>query len=238
MGYKFLKGVKEDPRFGKILTVNFNPYKVCNFNCIYCGIGPTTDKTIERKEFYPPEEIFREIRGFIEDNGEPDYVWLSCLGEPLLYSGFKQLSKMIKGVYPDVKIGVSSNGSLLYREDVRDDFSLCDLMLIGLDSISTNEFSKICRHHKDVELKELIEGLKKFRQTFSGELVIVTVFLEGINDNQHNLQGLRELLSELQPDLYVLKNYACRGYKSLDGEFRKKAEKTFKNLPFEIIYKF
>ncbi len=238
MGYKYVKGVKENPKFGKLLAVNFNPYKVCSFNCVYCGIGPTTDKICERKLFYPPEDVFREIRDYIEDHGEPDYAWLTGLGEPTLYSGFKQLSKMIKGVYPNIKIGVYSNGSLFFRKDVREDFSLSDLMLINLNSICPIEFSKICRHHKEINLEELIDGIKLFREQFRGIFGIVSVFLDGINDNQKNLNGLKRLLLEIHPDFYVLKNYACRGYKALDGEFKEITEEIFNNVPFEVIYQF
>lgn len=238
MGYKYVKGIKENPQFGKVLVVNFNPYKVCSFNCIYCGIGPTTDKICDRKLFYPPEEIFREIRDYIEQHGEPDYAWLTGFGEPTLYSGFKQLSKTIKQVYPNIKIGVYSNGSLLYRKDVREDFLNCDLMLINLNSISPTEFSKICRHHKEVNLDEIIDGIKLFKKHFKGIFGIISIFLEGINDNLKNLDGLKELLMEIEPDLYILKNYACGGYKALDGEFKKITASVFNDLPCEIVYKF
>lgn len=238
MGCKFVKGFKTDSRFGKVLSVNFNPFKVCNYNCVYCGTGPTTDKTIERREFYPPGEIFMEIREYIELKGEPDYVWVTGFGEPTLYTSFKQLSMLIKRMYPNIKIGISTNGSLLSRKEVREDCSLCDLMLIELVSVFPDEFTKICRQHEDIYLEDLIEGVKLFRKTFRGQLIIVSVFLEGINDNQKSLLGLKKLISELQPSTFLLKNFACRGYKSLNGEFKKLAQSIFNDLPFEVIYKF
>lgn len=238
MGWKFVKGFKEDSRFGKVLSINFNPFKVCNFNCIYCGTGPTTDKTIERKEFYPPGDIFREIREYIELKGEPNIVWMTGFGEPTLYASFKQLSMLIKRMYPNIKIGISTNGSLLSRKEVREDCSLCDLMLIELVSVIPNEFQEICRQHEGIYLEDLIEGVRLFRKTFKGELIVVSVILEGINDNQKSLLGLKKLVSELLPTKFLLKNYACRGYKALDGEFKKIAEDIFNDLPFEVIYKF
>lgn len=238
MGNKFVKGLKKDSRFGKVLAVNFNPYKVCNFNCIYCGVGPTTDKTIDRKEFYPPETIFEEISSHIDKNGEPDYIWVVGNGEPTLYSSFKQLCNLIRRMYPNIKIAVSTNASLFYREDVREEFSLLDLVLIELVSVSHQEFSEICRQHEGINVNDIIEGIKLFREGFKGELIFVSVFLEGINDNKKNLDGLKSLLLELQPSIYILKNYACRGYKSLDGEFKKILQNTLHDLPFEVIYKF
>jgi len=238
MGNKFVKGLKKDSRFGKVLAVNFNPYKVCNFNCIYCGVGPTTDKTIERKEFYPPEMIFEEISNYIDRNGEPNYIWVVGNGEPTLYSSFGKLCNLIRRMYPNVKIAISTNASLFYREDVREEFSFLDLVLIELVSVSHQEFSEICRQHEDIKINHLLEGIKLFREIFKGEMILVSVFLEGINDNQKNLDGIKNLLLELKPSAYILKNYACRGYKSLDGEFKKIVQNTFNDLPCEVIYKF
>jgi wyosine [tRNA(Phe)-imidazoG37] synthetase (radical SAM superfamily) len=226
--YKYIKEVKKDPNLGNMLIVNFNPYKVCTFNCIFCGIGPTTDKICERECFYPPEEIFAEIRDYIERNTPPDYAWLSAFGEPTLYSGFRQLSKLIKEFYPEVKIGVSSNGSLFSREDVRDDFNC----------VSPKEFSKICRNHEKIELEHVIEGIISFRKSFKGTFGITTIFVKGINDNQKNLNGLKEVLFKIMPDLLFLKNYACKGYKPITEEFKVNIKNVFNDFPNEIIYNY
>jgi wyosine [tRNA(Phe)-imidazoG37] synthetase (radical SAM superfamily) len=236
--YKYIKEVKNDPKLGVMLVVNFNPYKVCSFNCIFCGIGPTTDKICERECFYPPEEIFAEIRDYIENNEQPNYAWLTGLGEPTLYSGFRQLSKMIKNFYPKLKIGVSSNGSLLNREDVRDDFNLCDFIIINLNSVFPEEFSKICRHHENIELNNIINGIISFRENFAGIFGITTIFIRGINDNLKNLNGLKEVIFKIMPDLFILKNYACKGYRPITDKFKSAVKTIFSDFPNEIVFKY
>jgi len=234
MEYKYLKELRQDEYFGIRLPVDFNPPKTCSFNCVYCPLGNTTRQIMDREEFFPPEDIFREIHDFIQKNGEPDYVWLKGSGEPALYSGFKRLAQLIKQKYPSLKIGSWINGSLLYREDVRSDFSICDLIVVHLDSSTPKEFLKIARHHKDIKFNNLIEGIKLFKNDFNGEFGICSVFLRNINANEKNLEGLKDLLLEINPDFYIVQEFNDETFRSLTEEFKVKIKEIFRSLPFEV----
>ena len=48
-------------RLGRSLGINNIPHKVCSYSCIYCQVGRTSNKEIERSEFYKPEYIVKEI---------------------------------------------------------------------------------------------------------------------------------------------------------------------------------
>ena len=215
--------------------MDFNPPKTCSFNCVYCPLGKTTRQIIEREEFFPPEDIFREISDYIEKNGEPDYVWLKGSGEPTLYSGFKRLTQSIKQISPNLKVGSWSNGSLFKIEDVRTDFSICDLVVIHLDSSMPEELLKISRHHKKVKFNDLIDGIRLFKKSFKGRFGISTVFIDNINTNEKNLEGLRNLLIEINPDFYMIQEFNSEKFKPLTEEFKAKVELTFSTLPFEVI---
>ncbi|MFX1468951.1 MAG: radical SAM protein [Promethearchaeota archaeon] len=232
--YKYLKELRQDEFFGIRLPVDFNPPKTCSFNCVYCPLGNTTRQIMDREEFFPPEDIFREIYDYIEKNGEPDYVWLKGNGEPTLYSGFKRLTQLIIQNYPGLKIGSWLNGSLLYREDVRSDFSICDLIVLHLDSSTPKEFLKISRHHKDVKFYNVIEGIKLFKNNFKGRLGISTVFLRNINANEKNLKGLKELVLEISPDFYLIQESNDEKFKPLTEEFKAKIKEIFSDLPFQV----
>jgi wyosine [tRNA(Phe)-imidazoG37] synthetase (radical SAM superfamily) len=236
--YKYIQEVKTDPKVGEMLIINFNPYKVCSFNCIFCGIGPTTDKIYERKCFYPPEEVFSEVRDFIENIKQPDCIWLTGLGEPSLYSGFSQLSNTIKNFYPNIKIGVSSNGSFLMFQEVREDFKICDYIVINLNSVFSDEFIQISRPHRDIKLKEVIKGIISFRKGYSGIFGVVSIFVKGINDNLKSLQALNAIIMKILPNFFVVKNFACKGYKPISDEFKDAISEAFKDFPNEIIYKY
>jgi len=234
--YTYLQELRTDEVFGTRLPVDFNPLKVCSFNCLYCPLGNTTRQIIDREEFFPPEDIFREIDDFIKRNGEPNYVWLKGSGEPTLYSGFKRLTQLIKQKYPDLKIGSWLNGSLLNREDVRRDFSICDLIVVHLNSINPKEFLKIARPHKDVKLHKIIEGIRLFKNNFKGKFDISSIFLSDINANEKNLEGLKDFLLEIKPDLYIVQEFSNEKFKPIPEEFKAKIKEIFSGLPSEVMF--
>ena len=236
MEYKYLKELRQDEYFGTRLPVDFNPPKTCSFNCVYCPLGDTTRQIMDREEFFPPEDIFREIGDFIEKNGEPDYVWLKGNGEPTLYSGFKRLTQLIQQGYPSLKIGTWSNGSLFYKEDVRSEFSICALIIVHLDSSNPKDLLRIARYHKDIKFNNVIEGIKLFKNSFKGKFGISTVFIRDINANEKNLEGLKALLMEINPDFYMIQEFNNEKFKPMTKEFKTKIKEIFSGLPFEVRF--
>ena len=234
MEYKYLKEV-ESPTLGNALQINFNPLKVCSFNCIFCELGHTTRLLMEREMFYPPEEIFGEIKDYIKNNGEPDYAWSTGNGEPMLYLGFKQLSLMIKNEYPNLKIAVSSNGSLIHRKDVRDDFVISDKLTVNLNTLNPQDYLKISRYHKDVNLKNVKKGIKLFREKFKGEFGISTVFVKGINDSDSTVQNLKSYLLEINPDMYTIRGFTENKEELLSEDFNDYVKEMFEDVNFEVF---
>jgi len=54
-GYSYIYGPVPSRRLGCSLGVDLVPFKTCTYDCIYCQLGRTTSKTIERKEYVPIE---------------------------------------------------------------------------------------------------------------------------------------------------------------------------------------
>jgi len=233
MEYKYLKKV-ESPTLGNALQINFNPLKVCSFNCIFCDLGHTTRLLMEREMFFPPEKIFVEIKDYIKNKGEPDYA-LTGNGEPMLYLGFKQLSELIKKEYPNLKIAVFSNGSLLHQEEVRDDFLISDKVTVNLNTLNPQDYFKISHHHKDVNLKNVIKGIKLFRAKFKGEFGISTVYVKGINDNESTVQNLKSFLLEINPDMYMISGFTENKEDSLSEDFKDYVKEMFIDVNFEVF---
>ncbi len=65
---------------------NIPPDKVCTYACVYCQIGKTLRMEIERRPFYEPELIFREVKEKVEKalarNERIDYITFVPDGEP------------------------------------------------------------------------------------------------------------------------------------------------------------
>ena len=126
---KYVYGPVPSRRLGRSLGIDPIPSKTCNYQCIYCQLGKTTNLTNERKEFYPKEEIYKEIEESIKKNkGKFDYITFVGSGEPTLC---KSLGKLILKAkeYSTKPICVITNGALLYSQEVRKELMSADVVL-------------------------------------------------------------------------------------------------------------
>ena len=84
--WQHLYGPVPSRRLGRSLGVDLVPYKTCSFDCIYCQLGRTTNKTVERQPYVDPAAILDELGQWLEQDGQADYITFSGLGEPTLNS--------------------------------------------------------------------------------------------------------------------------------------------------------
>ncbi|RPH87730.1 MAG: hypothetical protein EHM75_04685 [Desulfobacteraceae bacterium] len=83
---KYVFGPVPSRRLGFSLGVDLLPYKTCSFDCIYCELGPTTCRTLEPKDLFPPEAVLAELDDFLATTvQEIDYLTISGSGEPTLH---------------------------------------------------------------------------------------------------------------------------------------------------------
>ncbi len=241
MSYKFVRDVYEMGGLGSVLGVDFSPHKVCSFNCMYCGVGTTTRKILDREDFYPAQDVLDEIKDYIKKNGEPDYAMLTGSGEPTLYSGFGQLAETIKEAFPNIKLTIYTNGSLLHRQDVRDQVALCDLVMINLNTIDEETFRRICRPHKKATLDSVIDGIKQFKAQYTGPVWMDVVLVTGVNDSEMGLEELMTTVMDIKPNLFRVRTVRqpIEGkVEPVSAEFGEHLKNKWKNIPLEIAYGF
>jgi wyosine [tRNA(Phe)-imidazoG37] synthetase (radical SAM superfamily) len=162
--------------------------------------------TNQRRDFFPPEEILNEIKGVIEvksGRGEIDFVTFIGEGEPTLCKSIGWLIRETKAI-ADIPIAVDTNGSLLYREDVRNDLSQADVVMPSFDAGTAETFRKINRPHRGIGFKNVVEGMEKFRQGYGGEIWLEVMLVKGINDSEKELEAIRSRLEKIEPDrIYI-----------------------------------
>lgn len=198
---KYLFGPVNSRRLGLSLGIDLLPAKICNFNCIYCEVGPTTIFTCERKEYTPTAEIIAEIDSFLATPGQAkpnDVFTITASGEPTLHSGLGEIINHLK-TRTALPVAVLTNGSLLYREDVRRDLEHADIVIPSLDSAREESFRKINRPAQCAKLQEIIEGLCLFARNFKGELWLEILLCKGTNDSEQDLAALRQALNDIKP---------------------------------------
>ncbi len=176
--YKYIFGPVPSRRLGRSLGVDLVPYKHCSYDCIYCQLGRTTHKTIERRTFAPARAILAELRRKLEEC-RPDYITLSGSGEPTLY---RSLGRLISGIKQITKIPVAvlTNGSLLWQPDVREDLLSADLVVPSLDAGDDAAFQNVNRPHPDIAFDRMAEGLIQFREVYHGALWLEVFILGGM----------------------------------------------------------
>jgi len=197
---KYIYGPVPSRRLGRSLGIDPIPSKTCDYQCIYCQLGKTTNFTSERKDFYPLEEIYEEIEQSINKNkGEFDYITFVGSGEPTLCKSLGKLILKAKEL-SNKPICVITNGSLLYQDDVKDDLIFSDVILPTLDAGDEKLFIKINRPHPSIRYEKMIQGYIDFRKEFSGKFWIEIMLMKGINDSKEELLKIKEKIDLIKPD--------------------------------------
>ena len=185
-------------RLGLSLGVDLIPAKTCTYDCLYCQVGRTTQKTVQANEFVPIQEVIDELKKRLEVF-TPDAVTLSGSGEPTLYSKIDQVIAAIKRI-TETKIAILTNGSLFGQEVVRRRVAGADIIMPTLTTAFEETFRTIHRPHPELRLKSIIEGLKRLRQMYNGQVFLEVFLLAQINDSEKELEGLKEVIDVISPD--------------------------------------
>ncbi|MCK4583355.1 radical SAM protein, partial [Candidatus Bathyarchaeota archaeon] len=164
--HEYIFGPVPSRRLGRSLGVDLVPFKTCTCDCIYCQLGRTTNKTIERKEWVPTDSVIEQFKEKLDSN--PDYITLSGSGEPTLFSQLEELISRIKDI-TDIPVAVLTNGSLLWLPEVRRTLKPADLVVPSLDAGSNQIFQYVNRPHHDITFSKMLEGLVKFRDEYDGK---------------------------------------------------------------------
>ena len=104
----FVYGPVPSRRLGRSLGVDVVPYKVCSYDCIYCQLGRTTEKTVERKPYIPVDKILAQLCEKLKAGCRADYITVAGSGEPTLNSQIGSLIHHIKQ-HTEIPVAVLTN---------------------------------------------------------------------------------------------------------------------------------
>ncbi|MHB8772906.1 MAG: radical SAM protein [Syntrophales bacterium] len=186
-------------RLGRSLGVDLVPFKTCTYDCIYCQLGRTTDKTTERKVCAAPEAICSELERKLFCGPPPDYISLAGSGEPTLNTGIGELIVKIKGM-TNIPVAVITNGSLLWRDDVRAALMAADLVLPSLDAGDEDMFRYVNRPHPDISFERMSTGLSDFVRLYPGPVWLEVFLLAGVTAIPGEIEKIDVLLRKIRPE--------------------------------------
>ncbi len=195
---KYIYGPVFSRRLGRSLGVDLIPFKTCAYDCIYCQLGRTTSKTIERKNYADIDEILCEIEGFLSAGIKADYISLAGSGEPTLHSDIGSLVNKL-GEITDVPIAVLTNGSLLWMDEVKEALAQADLVLPSLDAGDDCLFRYVNRPHSAIDFQTMVDGLADFTDLFHGEVHLEVLLLDGVTGIESEIRKIDEMIRLIQP---------------------------------------
>src|SRR4030042_7030693 len=184
-------------RLGRSLGIDLIPSKTCTYDCLYCQVGRTTEKTITRKSWVNIDEVIAELKTKLL--AKPDYITLSGSGEPTLFDGCGRLIEKIKQI-TNIPVAVITNGSLLFMPEVRKELLAADVVMPSLDAGDEETFKKINRPCSRITFDKMLQGLIDFRKEFKGKYWLEVFLVAGLNDSDEQIDKIAACIEKIQPD--------------------------------------
>ena len=199
---KYVYGPLKSRRLGYSLGINLVPSKVCQFDCVYCQLKRTTQKTMARRRYFDEEEILEDVRNFFRykpQDCQVDHVTFSGSGEPTLHRSIGRLIRAVKKITP-VSVVVITNSAALVDARVRREIAAADIIVPSLDAVTQDIFEKIDRPEKGIKISRIIRALTRLRVEFKGKIWLEVMLVRGVNDSDAYLKKIRDVVKGLSPD--------------------------------------
>ncbi len=184
-------------RLGRSLGVDLicRPKKVCSFDCIYCQLGRTKEKTLKRKVYVKTERILKDLNEALP-RAEADVVTFSGTGEPTLAKNLEEVINFLRKK-TKLPLAILTNSILLADQRVKDALSKLDIVVAKVDAFDEKSFKKINRPIREVFFEKYIEGIKSFRKNYSGKFALQMMF---IKENKNFAKEMAKIAREIKPD--------------------------------------
>ena len=193
-------------RLGQSLGINNVTAKSCSYTCVYCQVGQTTDKAIRPRTFFTPAQVYDAVAsrlGKLRAGGRRvDYLSFVPDGEPTLDERLGETIDALRGL--GILVAVITNGSLLWRDDVRSRLGKADLVSIKVDAVDDSIWRKINLPHRDLDLDSILLGIRDFAAGYPGTLITETMLIAGLNDSPASLAATAGFLSGIAPQTAYL----------------------------------
>lgn len=189
-------------RLGRSLGVNnLGPTKCCSYSCIYCQLGGTRGRQCRRRAFVAPKTVVAAVAERVAECSRTgqgiDHITIVPEGEPTLDGN---LGATIRGLRPlGIPIAVITNGSLLWRPDVRADLAAADVVSVKVDVRRHATWRRLNRPPHSLDIASVLWGILDFARDYRGELLTETMLVEGYNDDDAAVEGVADFLAKVQP---------------------------------------
>ena len=203
-------------RLGVSLGINLMPAdgKVCTFDCLYCECGLNA----ERRPRLPrptraevKSALGQKLRAMKADGPKPDVLTFAGNGEPTAHPDFAgivdDVAELRDEYFPQAKISVLSNATMITRPAVRDALMKVDNNILKLDTANPAYIERMNRPTGAYDVRRIIENMK----LFNGHVIVQTMFLHG-TDGEESLTNTGdeyvtpwlEAIKEIRPQMVMI----------------------------------
>lgn len=194
-------------RLGSSLGVNLLPSKgkLCNFDCVYCECGWNKDGAGDRT--FPSltdieSALETKMSALAAEGGKVDSITFSGNGEPTMHPDFPEVIditlRLRDRFFPDAKVSVLSNATLIGRKAVADALMRVDNPILKLDASTDGLVRKINKPVGTYRVDEVVGNMKLFQ----GRFVLQTMFLKSPDFNTAEPEALArwmDIVREVRP---------------------------------------
>jgi wyosine [tRNA(Phe)-imidazoG37] synthetase (radical SAM superfamily) len=156
---------------------------------------------IDRCPFFGPDVIIKSVQNKIKKSRKKDesidFLTFVPDGEPTLDANLGYEIDRLKTL--GTKVAVITNGSLIFRDDVKADLMKADWVSLKLDSTRNANWRKINRPHQDLKLAQILKGMFEFSKHFRGKLVTETMLVRSLNIDIDLFEEMAQFLARLNP---------------------------------------
>ena len=198
MKSKFVYGPVPSRRLGRSLGIDLVPFKTCSYDCIYCQLGRTTNKTTDLREYVAVDGLLDEVAEKLRSAPRPDFIGLAGSGEPTLHARIGDIVAGVKAL-TSVPVAVLTNGSLLWKPEVRAGLAEADLVMPSLDAGDQRSFERVNRPHPDISFERMVDGLLTFAQGYKGTIWLEVFVLGGLTDRPEEFGRMAAIVEKIRP---------------------------------------
>jgi wyosine [tRNA(Phe)-imidazoG37] synthetase (radical SAM superfamily) len=214
---RVIYGPVSSRRLGISLGINLLPAnrKFCNFDCSYCECGLNGEGSCLKITLPTRKEVSGNLQTALEFHSKKkeklDVITFAGNGEPTMHPDFHLIINDVlllrDKYYKDAAITVLSNSTMLHKKSVIGALKKVDNNIMKLDSGINETVQLINRPTGTFDIDKIVRQLK----SFSGQLIIQTMFLKGFiegkpvdNTTENELAAWEGCLREINPRMVMI----------------------------------
>ena len=186
-------------RFGISLGIDLSPdFKQCNFDCLYCELkkGKTVSKQSKSLQV---DDYIDATKKALMVYPETQVITITANGEPTLYPYLNELVDRLNEIKQNKKLLILSNGGLINDVKIAQILKKIDIVKLSLDCATKECFKKLDRLDDSINYQDIIDGIISFSKIYQKELIIEVLFVDSLNNKQHEIDKIYEILKAINP---------------------------------------